>query len=105
MLVIREPLLLDKVMNIFILVNKQNWEVIRLSDDHKPSNEKEKKRILKAGGRVEKIKDEDGNSIGPYRVWLPKKRNFYLKVELQGLAMSRSFGDNVSKPIGVTHEP
>lgn len=24
---------------------------------------------------------------------------------MQGLAMSRSFGDNVSKPIGVTHIP
>ena len=25
--------------------------------------------------------------------------------ELQGLAMSRSFGDNISKKIGVIHEP
>lgn len=25
--------------------------------------------------------------------------------DLQGLAMSRSFGDNVSKPIGVNSEP
>ena len=25
--------------------------------------------------------------------------------DMQGLAMSRSFGDNVSKPIGVTHIP
>lgn len=24
---------------------------------------------------------------------------------MQGLAMSRSFGDNISKPIGVTHIP
>lgn len=26
-------------------------------------------------------------------------------LDMQGLAMSRSFGDNVSKPIGVTHIP
>lgn len=43
-------------------------------------------------------RDEQGNSIGPQRVWLPNQN-------LQGLAMSRSLGDNVSKPIGVTHEP
>lgn len=49
--------------------------------------------------------DEEGKSIGPLRVWLPKKRKIWNKVELQGLAMSRSLGDNISKPIGVTHEP
>lgn len=27
------------------------------------------------------------------------------KKDMQGLAMSRSFGDNVSKPVGVTHVP
>lgn len=27
------------------------------------------------------------------------------KIDMQGLAMSRSFGDNVSKSIGVTHIP
>jgi len=29
----------------------------------------------------------------------------FLFKDMQGLAMSRSFGDNVSKPIGVTHIP
>jgi serine/threonine protein phosphatase PrpC len=33
-------------------------------------------------------------------------RVFYKFItDMQGLAMSRSFGDNVSKPIGVTHVP
>lgn len=30
---------------------------------------------------------------------------FYFIKDMQGLAMSRSFGDNVSKSIGVTHIP
>lgn len=40
-----------------------------------------------------------------------KEFGFQIKVifsfieDMQGLAMSRSFGDNVSKPIGVTHIP
>lgn len=57
------------------------------------------------GGRIDTVYDEEGKSIGPLRVWLPKKRKIWNKVELQGLAMSRSLGDNISKPIGVTHEP
>lgn len=76
-----------------------------MSEDHKPSSDKEKKRILKFGGRIEKAKDENGNFLGPYRVWLPKRRIIFHIWELQGLAMSRSFGDNISKPVGVTHEP
>lgn len=87
------------------VVSKTSWEVIRLSNDHKPSLEEERKRILSHGGRIDTVYDEEGKNIGPLRVWLPKKRTILHKVELQGLAMSRSLGDNISKPIGVTHEP
>ena len=86
-------------------VHKDNWEIVRLSMDHKPSCEKERNRILKHGGRVERIRDEYGQFIGPYRVWLPKKRFHFFNIELQGLAMSRSFGDQVSKRVGVIHNP
>ncbi len=40
-----------------------------------------------------------------------KESGFLTKVfilnnkDMQGLAMSRSFGDNISKPVGVTHIP
>ncbi len=33
------------------------------------------------------------------------KVNFILKIDMQGLAMTRSFGDNISKSVGVTHKP
>lgn len=55
------------------------------------------------GGRIDTVYDEDGRSVGPMRVWLPKKRKIKIYLEIQGLAMSRSLGDNISKPIGVTH--
>lgn len=55
-------------------VDKKNWEIIHLSEDHKPSLEKEKKRILKKGGKVHCFRDEHGNQVGPQRVWLPNQR-------------------------------
>jgi len=47
-------------------------------------------RIIKAGGRVKRMCDNNGNPIGPYRVW--KKFG-----KAPGLAMSRSIGDSVGK--------
>lgn len=46
----------------------------------------EKKRIIKCGGKVERIKNPIEGYIGPYRVW---EKNMLSP----GLAMSRSFGD------------
>jgi len=57
----------------FYIVDKRNWEIIHLSEDHKPSLEKEKKRIIKRGGKVHSYRDESGNFIGPQRVWLPNQ--------------------------------
>jgi hypothetical protein len=39
------------------------------------------------------------------RVWLPKQSNLIIYIDIQGLAMSRSIGDNVSKTVGVTSQP
>ena len=34
------------------------------------------------------------------KVYIP-----YISIDIQGLAMSRSFGDNISKTVGVIHKP
>ena len=42
--------------------------------------------------------DEDGNPIGPARVWKSDE-------DVPGLAMSRSFGDYIASQVGVICEP
>lgn len=49
-------------------------------------------------GRVDPYYDENGNPVGPHRVWLKNE-------ELPGLAMSRSFGDEVAASVGVSAVP
>ncbi len=50
------------------------------------------------GGRVFPYRDEDGEQMGPFRVWT-KEQN------VPGLAMTRSFGDYVASTVGVISEP
>lgn len=69
-----------------------------MSTDHKPSLPTEAARIKKNGGRIEPFYDEDGNPIGPERVWKMDENK-------PGLAMSRSFGDRVAATLGVTWIP
>ena len=75
-----------------------NWKSESLSIDHKPSLEKEKERILNNGGEIRQSKDNNGEFIGPQRVWVKN-------TDVPGLAMSRSFGDEVAHQIGVVCEP
>lgn len=44
---------------------------------------------MQSGGRVDAYRDNNGNKVGPDRVWLKDG-------DLPGLAMSRSFGDLVA---------
>ena len=76
----------------------QNWKSKNLSRDQKPSEQDEYDRIINSGGRIESFKDENGNYIGPERVWLKEE-------DVPGLAMSRSFGDEVAHTVGVITEP
>ena len=76
----------------------EKWKSQNLSRDHKPNINGEKERILKNGGRVEAYRDNEGNYVGPDRVWLQGG-------DLPGLAMSRSFGDEVAHLVGVITEP
>lgn len=71
---------------------------LQLTKDQKPNDKEEKINILKAGGRVQRIVDEFGKAVGPYRVW-DKTGNF------PGLAMSRSIGDLAAKRLGVISTP
>ena len=50
------------------------------------------------GGRVDSFRDQDNNPIGPLRVWLKNE-------DIPGLAMTRSFGDEVASRVGVICEP
>ena len=73
-------------------------EPIQLTLDQKPNLEDELKRIIQSGGIVSKIKDSEGNFVGPYRVFQKGK-------QIPGLAMSRSIGDIAAKKVGVVALP
>ena len=73
-------------------------EVAQLSMDYKPELLDEKNRILLNGGVVEKMKNEFGEEVGPFRVWAKG-------TDYPGLAMSRSIGDFKGKRVGVIAEP
>ena len=81
----------------FFNSNKNKWDYIALSRDHKPSDKDESERIIKCKGIIHPYIDDDGNYAGPDRVWMDD--------ELPGLAMSRSFGDEVATRVGVFSEP
>lgn len=71
--------------------------LVELSQDHKPDNPAEKRRILKAGGRLRQIVDEDGRKAGGLRVFVPSK-------DIPGVGFSRSSGDRVIQAYGVSSE-
>ena len=75
-----------------------NWEFENLSRDHKPNIKEEADRIIKSGGRIRPMIDEDGYFVGPLRVYMKDK-------ELPGLAMTRSFGDYFASIAGTISIP
>lgn len=78
--------------------NHNKWDCFPLSRDHKPSEYDEAKRIMRFNGRIEQFKEEDGTFVGPLRVWLKTE-------SIPGLAMTRSFGDQIASSVGVICEP
>ena len=74
------------------------WVAQNLSRDHKPTIPEEAERILKIGGRIRPMKDDDGEFIGPLRVYMKDR-------DMPGLAMTRSFGDYFGSTAGVISEP
>lgn len=78
---------------------KGQWRAVNLSRDHKASEIDESTRIIKRGGRIASYIDEETKeSVGPQRVWLKE-------ADIPGLAMTRSFGDQIAHCVGVTCEP
>ena len=69
-----------------------------MTRDHKPDDPIEAKVIHAAGGRIDSYRDSHGNKVGPERVWLKNE-------EIPGLAMTRSFGDQVACRVGVNAVP
>ena len=78
--------------------NGYEWKSKPLSRDHKPSEPDEMNRIIKSGGRVESFRDNFGNFVGPERVWNKQGDG-------PGLAMSRSFGDEIGHKVGIVVDP
>ena len=78
--------------------NLSNTKIYPLSFDCKPEIPMEKERIYQHGGTVEQLIDENGNGVGPFRVWVEGE-------DYPGLAMSRSIGDFEAKNIGVIPNP
>ena len=77
---------------------KDEWKYVNLSRDHKPDIKEEADRILKKGGRIRQMMDEDGNFAGPLRVYMKDK-------DMPGLAMTRSFGDYFASIAGTISVP
>ena len=51
-----------------------------------------------SGGVIDTFKDENGENIGPQRVWAKED-------DMPGLAMSRSIGDGLAHSVGVIPTP
>ena len=75
-----------------------NLQAVALSIDYKPELPEESKRIMMSGGVIEKIRDEYGQGVGPFRVWAGEE-------DYPGLAMSRSIGDLRGKTVGIIPNP
>ena len=75
------------------------WTSYDLTRDHKPTEKDEEARVLMNNGRIQPFVDEEtGQFVGPQRVWIKED-------EVPGLAMTRSFGDQVAHLVGVIAEP
>jgi serine/threonine protein phosphatase PrpC len=88
----------SRAILIYDKKHNNNYKVFPLSVDSKPELKEEKDRIYRAGGIVEKVTNQYGQEIGPYRVWGKSK-------EFPGLAMSRSIGDFSGKNLGIIPDP
>jgi len=83
---------------VLVRNSSSGWFPVPLSEDHKPSVEDERARIIERGGVIAQQCSSSGLFSGPLRVWLPGQ-------QAPGLAMTRSMGDTIASKIGVVGEP
>ncbi|KAK3251603.1 hypothetical protein CYMTET_39059 [Cymbomonas tetramitiformis] len=69
-----------------------------LSIDHRPSRPVERDRIIQSGGRVQPKRIASGRFVGEDRVWLQE-------MEMPGLMVTRSLGDEIAASVGCFAEP
>lgn len=72
-----------------------------LSEDHKPDQPEERRRILSQGGFIYPSRDYNNLPVGPNRIWNPQAGGR----PGPGLMMSRSLGDFLAKEVGVISVP
>jgi hypothetical protein len=95
-------------LNKFLEVCFGEFNAIQMSNDHKCDVDREQRRILEYGGRVDRIKcnlflayfivNSGAGTVGPLRVWFRHEDKL-------GLAMTRSIGDHIARNIGVISKP
>ena len=88
----------DSQCYLFNCSEEDMWTYESLSKIHRPTDEKEKKRILENGGEIHPHFDQDGIFEGPDRIYAKGK-------EYPGLSLSRTVGDLEGKKIGIISEP
>eukprot|EP00918_Siedleckia_nematoides_P035566 GHVU01077256.1.p1 GENE.GHVU01077256.1~~GHVU01077256.1.p1 ORF type:complete len:609 (+),score=116.86 GHVU01077256.1:453-2279(+) len=72
---------------------RMSWDAVDVTEDHKPTNPAERKRILHTGGQVRRLEGDV-----PHRVFIRGK-------QYPGLAMSRAIGDSLGTRAGVIATP
>ena len=77
-------------------VSPKETSAIELSNDHKPTRDDERVRIMRAGGKIRRFLQENV-PVGPLRVWIDE--------EGPGIAMTRTLGDWLAKKIGLVSDP
>lgn len=76
-----------------------NGELVQLTTDHNCELQTEAARLTQSGATLQKLMNESGTAFeGPLRI-------FKGSLPYPGLTVSRSFGDQVAKRLGVITEP
>lgn len=65
---------------------------------HSPEDSHETSRIINKGGSVRRAANQQGDLVGPLRVFKGSSR-------IPGLMMTRSFGDEIGHSVGMTCRP